>query len=422
MDASKSVIVGTYGVSATTPDAVLTVSTKMAPSGSYSMADLVGVWQFNILASGSGAPFWDRGTFTIKQDGTSTITSNQSDGKKETAAGPTFSISSDGLITTSKGGSGNGKMVMNAGKTVMVETDTWSGNTDPGTTELMVQTKSEGLPGTPTIGTVTPENAEVKVSFTPPALDGGSAITSYTVTPYIGTTAGKTTTGSGAGNQITVPGLTNGTQYTFTVAATNKFGTGPASGSSNPVTPATKPSAPTITTVTAGNGVATVTFSEGSDGGGPITGYSVNSNPKGGVDYNLNSTSLSHQVTSLTNGTKYTFTVSATNAVGTSTSKPSKPIIPATVPGAPTNVTATAGKTKGTVKVTFKAPANGGSAITGYTVTSPTDSTVSVTGKSTSITVTGLTSDTSYTFTVYATNAIGPREFRYIQLRDGSLS
>jgi hypothetical protein len=32
--------------------------------------------------------------------------------------------------------------------------------------------------------------------------------------------------------------LTNGTMYTFTVAAINAFGTGPPSAPSNPVTPA----------------------------------------------------------------------------------------------------------------------------------------------------------------------------------------
>jgi large repetitive protein len=75
-------------------------------------------------------------------------------------------------------------------------------------------------------------NSSAKVSFTPPAADGGSAINSYTVTSSPGGV-----TASGIASPITVNGLTNGTTYTFTVTATNAHGTGPASAPSNPVTP-----------------------------------------------------------------------------------------------------------------------------------------------------------------------------------------
>jgi hypothetical protein len=79
------------------------------------------------------------------------------------------------------------------------------------------------------------------------------------------------------------------------------------------------------------------------------------------------------------------------------------------VPGAPTIGTATAtGST--TATVAYTAPAsNGGSAITSYTATSSPGGitgTLSQAGSGT-ITVTGLTAATSYTFTVKATNAIG---------------
>jgi hypothetical protein len=111
----------------------------------------------------------------------------------------------------------------------------------------------------------------------------------------------------------------------------------------------------------------------------------------------------------LTNGTGYTFTVTATNAIGTSlASAPSSPVTPtaSTAPGAPTGVNATPGNAK--ANVSWTAPTiNGGSPITGYTVTaSPGGMTASTTG-ATTVTVTGLKNGTSYTFTVTATNAIG---------------
>ena len=64
-------------------------------------------------------------------------------------------------------------------------------------------------------------------------------MTSYTVTPYVGSTAGTpvTVTGSPPATSTTVSGLTNGTTYTFKVTATNSLGTGPASAPSNAVTP-----------------------------------------------------------------------------------------------------------------------------------------------------------------------------------------
>ncbi|MBB6735973.1 S-layer homology domain-containing protein [Cohnella sp. CBP 2801] len=78
---------------------------------------------------------------------------------------------------------------------------------------------------------------------------------------------------------------------------------------------------------------------------------------------------------------------------------------PVTVPGAPMNVTATAGN--GQATVTFMAPDdNGGSTITRYVVTA-TPGGQTATGTSSPIVVTGLTNGTTYTFTVKAFNLAG---------------
>jgi hypothetical protein len=176
---------------------------------------------------------------------------------------------------------------------------------------------ASGLPGAPAIGTAVAGNAQALVPFTAPASNGGSAITLYTATS---TPGGKTGTVSAPGDgTITVSELTNGTPYTFTVSATNAGGMGAASEAYIPVTPATVPDAPTIGTATVGNAQATVTYSTpGSNGGSPITAYTAYSWVGGTAGPYFNQAgSGTINVTGLTNGTAYTFTVTATNAMGT---------------------------------------------------------------------------------------------------------
>src|SRR5208283_1380533 len=119
------------------------------------------------------------------------------------------------------------------------------------------------------------------------------------------------------------------------------------------------PGAPTGVTAKAGNAQATVSFKPPtSNGGSAITGYTVTSNPAGGVDVSAGTTSTTHIVKRLTNGIPYTFTVTATNVAGTGpASYPSNSVTPtasSAVPGVPTRVTAKAGDAQTTVN--FKLP------------------------------------------------------------------
>ncbi|HEY3607983.1 MAG TPA: galactose oxidase-like domain-containing protein, partial [Pseudonocardiaceae bacterium] len=90
------------------------------------------------------------------------------------------------------------------------------------------------VPGVPTGVSATAGDGSAAVTWSAPP-DGGSPITSYTVTPYVGSAAQPSTVVSVT--SAAVGGLTNGTTYTFTVTATNAVGAGLASVPSNPVTP-----------------------------------------------------------------------------------------------------------------------------------------------------------------------------------------
>ena len=81
-------------------------------------------------------------------------------------------------------------------------------------------------PGAPSGLTATAGNAQVSLSWQAPGSDGGAPVTGYRV--YQGTS--RTPVASVTGTSATVPGLSNGTTYSYTVTAVNQAGEGPASG------------------------------------------------------------------------------------------------------------------------------------------------------------------------------------------------
>ena len=172
------------------------------------------------------------------------------------------------------------------------------------------------VPGAPTIGTATNagtgrpyNNGSATVTFTAPALNDGPPIISYTVTSNPG---GYNATGTSS--PITVTGLQSSASYTFTVKANNSRGPSLASAASNSITATTVPQAPTIGTATGGNALATVAYTANATGGSAVTAYTATSSPGGFTGTGASPITVS----GLTWETPYTFTVTATNANGTS--------------------------------------------------------------------------------------------------------
>ena len=293
----------------------------------------------------------------------STVTNLSAPGQN--ATGAQVAVSADGTKATAiwPRSNGSNRIVQSVSATITGSTATWSTVTDlsepgqnasfpqvalsaDGTKATAVWRRSDSdfnpivqsasatiprSPGAPAGVTATPGDQQVTLSWNAPDSDGGSAITSYTVT---GTPAATCTT-TGATSCV-ITGLINGTQYTFNVVATNAVGDGPASASvtATPATPVTPPGAPAGVTATPGDQQVTLSWNApDSDGGSAITSYTVTGTPAATC---TTTGATSCVITGLINGTQYTFNVVATNAVGDGPASASVTATPATPVTPPT--------------------------------------------------------------------------------------
>jgi YD repeat-containing protein len=258
-------------------------------------------------------------------------------------------------------------------------------------------------PAAPTGLTVTgTTSTTVSLSWTAPP----GSVSSYKV--YVNGNAATTSPATVTGTTATVTGLTQGTTYSFTVAANNSAGPGALSTAVSGTTAEVTPGAPSGLAVT-GTTSASVSLSWTAPAGG-VSGYYVYEDgsstalPSSAVTV----TGATATVTGLSASTAYTFTVAASNAAGTGAqSSPVSVTTSVTAPAAPTGlaVTATASTS---VSLSWTAPPG---TVTGYDVymggTELPSGAVTVTISGTTATVTGLSASTTYTFTVAATNAGG---------------
>jgi predicted lipoprotein with Yx(FWY)xxD motif len=181
-------------------------------------------------------------------------------------------------------------------------------------------------PGPPGRPTAVPGNKSARISWPAPS-NGGSPITIYLVTPFVGARAQAKVAFHSKKTSEVVAGLKNGVTYTFKVAGHNKFGTGKLSAASKPVKiglPSTGPptgsvpSAPSGLTAAPGNAQATVAWQAPTSTGSGITSYVVT--PYLGAvaqtPQTFGSSATAEVVTGLTNSQTYSFRVAAGNAAG----------------------------------------------------------------------------------------------------------
>lgn len=220
-----------------------------------------------------------------------------------------------------------------------------------------VVTPTATVPGAPTIGTATAGINQATVNWTAPTSDGGTDITGYLVTPYIGFDEQPSTRFSSAPTTQTLVGLSAGIGYRFRVKAINAVGNGRYSNPTPVITvlgdaPSTSetttdgeltvPGAPIIGTATAGEASATASWTApASDGGSNITGYVVT--PYQGFSAEPSRTfatvDTTQTITDLVGGSTYRFRVQAINTVGTGPfSRTSNEVTPTAVAVAKTEV------------------------------------------------------------------------------------
>ena len=194
-------------------------------------------------------------------------------------------------------------------------------------------------PASPIGLTAVPGNNMATLNWTTP-VDGGSAILGYNV--YEATSPGGENYSTPAngnvlvnGTSAIVTGLSNGKIFYFTVTAVNGVGNSPASNETWVIPGGTVPGVPSAVNAIPGDASATVSWTPPSNlGGSAITSYKViaadsTQSSNAGQTCTWTTGPLSCVVTGLTNGDSYTFTVTATNAVGTgSASSPSNAVVP----------------------------------------------------------------------------------------------
>ena len=226
-----------------------------------------------------------------------------------------------------------------------------------------------GRPGTPTAPRISEVRDQTVVLAWDAPTANGEPITGYRVTasPGGGVTDCASTT-------CTIGGLTNNTEYVFTVIARNAVGDSDASPASGSARPDVRPAAPSLPGLAWGAGSVSASWTPPASAGSPITEYQVELSPAPLVGAAvITTTGTSSTFANLANGTEYRVRVRAVNSAPDpgDWSQWSFGQVPADVPDAPGSVAATrafVGPQDLQIQVTWTAPAAHGDPVSAYEV------------------------------------------------------
>ena len=256
-------------------------------------------------------------------------------------------------------------------------------------------------PATPTGLTATAGDTQTSLNWT-----ASSGATSYHVKRSTTSGGPYTLVSSPTSTAFTDTGLTDGTKYYYVVSAANSVGESANSSEVNATPASPAPATPTGLAATPGNAQVTLAWTASTN----AASYHVKRATTSGGPYTqvANPTATNYTDTSVTNGTKYFYVVSAVNTSGESANSPEASATPTAVvqiPPVPTGLTATAGNAQ--IILAWTASTGAASYHLKRATTSGGPYTQIANPTATNYTNTGLTNGTPYYYVVSAVNSAG---------------
>ena len=253
-----------------------------------------------------------------------------------------------------------------------------AGTSDP--SDVASATTDPTVPDPPTnLNAAADGQTRIRLSWTPPAYDGGAPVTAYRIEVSADGAAPWTVLSSNTGNARTTfthTGLQPGTTRHYRVSAVNVAGAGEPSNVAHATTEATVPDAPTGLGATA-NGISQIDLAWTAptiDGGAPVTGYRIEVSTTRGATWrtleaNTGNTAAAYSHTGLDPATRRDYRVSAINRVGAGLpSNVADATTDPDLPDPPTDLTANA-RGASAIDLSWSEPDyTGGVEITGYRI------------------------------------------------------